>query len=109
MPRFDSISYDDIGGMEPQIRELRQLIEMPLMNPQIFDLYGIPSFRGILISAPSGCGKTLLSYAIHNESPLHFERIQGFDFLARTAEDAACIMRRLAEMVIQKARKIHDS
>lgn len=106
MPRFDSISYDDIGGMEPQIRELRQLIEMPLMNPQIFDLYGIPSFRGILISAPSGCGKTLLSYAIHNESPLHFERIQGFDFLARTAEDAACIMRRLAEMVIQKAPAI---
>lgn len=105
-PRFDSICYDDIGGIEHQIRDLRAAIELPLIYPVIYDTLGIQTFRGILISAPSGCGKTMISHAIHNESPLYYERIQGYDFKARNAEDASCIMRKLAEMAIQKAPSI---
>lgn len=105
-PRFDSICYDDIGGIEHQIRDLRASIELPLMKPVIYDTFGIQTFRGILISAPSGCGKTLISHAIRNESPLYYERIQGYDFLAINAEDAACIMRKYAEIAIQKAPSI---
>lgn len=105
-PRFDSICYDDIGGIEPQIRDLRASIELPLMSPVIYNTFGIQTFRGILISAPSGCGKTMISHAIHNESPLYYERIQGYDFLAINAEDASCIMRKFAEVAIQKAPSI---
>lgn len=105
-PRFDSVCYDDIGGIEPQIRDLRASIELPLMSPVIYNTFGIQTFRGILISAPSGCGKTLISHAIHNESPLYYERIQGYDFLAINAEEASCIMRRFAEIAIQKAPSI---
>ncbi|OHT12264.1 hypothetical protein TRFO_18081 [Tritrichomonas foetus] len=106
MQRFDSICYDDFGGIEPQLRDLRADIELPLLQSNIFETLGIRPFRGVLISAPSGCGKTQLSRAIQNETPVHFERIPGFDLLARNSEDASCIMRKLADRAIARAPSI---
>ena len=104
--RFDSVSYDDFFGIEPQLRDLRADIELPLLQPNIFETFGIHPFRGVLISAPSGSGKSQLARAIQNESPLHFERIPGFDLLARPADKAAYIMRKLADRAIAKAPSI---
>ncbi|OHS94041.1 hypothetical protein TRFO_39784 [Tritrichomonas foetus] len=106
MKRYDEISYDDFGGIEPQLRDLRSAIELPILQPNIYETFGIKTFRGILLSAPSGCGKTHLSRAIQNESPCHFERIPGLDLLARNAEDASVIMRKLADRAIAKAPSI---
>jgi AAA+ superfamily predicted ATPase len=104
--RFDSIFYDDIAGLSSQIESLRFLIEIPLIQPAIHRSLGIKLPRGILVTGGEGCGKTFLGKAIGNETPVEFIRIQGFDLLTRSSEDAAFIFFRLADKAIAKAPSI---
>jgi transitional endoplasmic reticulum ATPase len=104
--RFDSIFYDDIGGLPSQIDSLRFLIEIPLLQPAIHRSLGIKLPRGILITGGEGCGKTFLGKAIANETPAEFVRIQGLDLLTRSAEDAAFILFRISDRAIARAPSI---
>jgi ATP-dependent 26S proteasome regulatory subunit len=60
------ISYSDIGGLNEQIRELREVIELPLTNPELFGRVGIKPPKGVLLYGPPGTGKTLLARALAN-------------------------------------------
>ncbi|KAH0793759.1 ATPase, AAA family protein [Histomonas meleagridis] len=106
MDEFDKISYDSIGGLDVQIKELRFLIELPLQQPQFFKSFGISPSKGILISGPSGCGKTMIGKAIQNETPLYFERINGIDLLTKTPDEASLILRRLMARAVSRAPSI---
>lgn len=103
---FDCPCYDDIGGMKKVIKEIRKSIELPLLQPAIFQLFGITPHKGILFVAPHGCGKTFLSQCIRNETPVHYEHIPCLDIIARPPELTLTIFRRFCERAISKAPSI---
>jgi transitional endoplasmic reticulum ATPase len=70
-------TYEDIGGLDDAIFRLREIVELPLKHPELFDKLGIEPPRGVLLYGPSGCGKTLLARAVANESDAHFVAING--------------------------------
>lgn len=104
--RFDSVCYDDLGGIPSQLRNLRFLIELPLLQSNVLDTFGVPLSRGVLITAPDGCGKSFIGKAIENETCVHFARIRGCDLLRMPAEEASHILRKLADRAITKAPSI---
>lgn len=89
-----NISFAGIGGLSDQIRELREVIELPLQNPELFMRVGIKPPKGVLLYGPPGTGKTLLAKAVAStmgtnflkgEAPLHmslFERADGLVWCA---------------------------
>ena len=67
-----SINYEDIGGLKEEIRSVREMVELPLRHPEIFNKLGIEPPKGILLYGPPGTGKTLLAKAVASESEAHF-------------------------------------
>ena len=70
-------SYEDIGGLKDQIKQIREIIEFPLRNPELFQKLGVEAPKGILLFGPPGTGKTLIGKAIASESGAHFISISG--------------------------------
>ena len=103
---FKSPSYDDIGGMKKAIKDIRRSIELPLLQPQIFQMIGLEPHKGILIQAPHGCGKTFLSRCIRNETPVYFEHIPCLDLIAKAPDETSIILRKLCDRAIAKAPAI---
>jgi len=69
---FNRISYDDIGGLDNEIQRVRDIVELPLKHPELFERMGIDPPKGILLYGPSGTGKTLLARAVAYETEAHF-------------------------------------
>lgn len=96
-PRFDAINYDDIGGLHLPIRKIRQIIELPLLQPKIYRSIlkngsVKATIKDLLIIANSGCGKTLISEAIKNETPTNYLRINCYDLLTKNVEQAIAFL-----------------
>ena len=106
IPNFSLISYDDIGGLDDIIKDIRRNIELPLSQPQIFNYIGQTMHRGILIKGESGCGKTLLSQAINNETSLNFRYLSGIDLFPKSYDDIILILRKLTETVLSRTPSI---
>lgn len=77
------ISYDDIGGLKEEVKKVREMIEIPLKNPELFDKLGIAPPKGVLMHGPPGTGKTLLAKAVANESDAHFILINGPEIMSK--------------------------
>ncbi|MHA1696973.1 MAG: CDC48 family AAA ATPase [Candidatus Helarchaeota archaeon] len=77
------VTYEDIGGLEDEILRVRELIELPLRYPEIFDRLGITPPKGVLLHGPPGCGKTLLAKAVANESDAYFIPINGPEIMSK--------------------------
>jgi transitional endoplasmic reticulum ATPase len=71
------VVYEDIGGLKEEIKKVREMIELPLKHPELFDALGIDPPKGVLLYGPPGTGKTLLAKAVANESGANFLSIQG--------------------------------
>ncbi len=71
------ISYEDIGGLEDEIKKIREMVELPLKHPEIFGRLGIEAPKGVLLHGPPGTGKTLLAKAVANETNSNFILING--------------------------------
>ncbi|SVA26071.1 uncharacterized protein METZ01_LOCUS78925, partial [marine metagenome] len=71
------VAYEDIGGLKEEIKKVREMIELPLKHPELFDALGIDPPKGVLLYGPPGTGKTLLAKAVANESGANFLSIQG--------------------------------
>ena len=67
-----AISYEDIGGLKPQLHRIREMIELPLRYPEVFERLGIDAPKGVLLHGPPGCGKTLIARAIAHETEANF-------------------------------------
>jgi transitional endoplasmic reticulum ATPase len=72
-----TITYEDIGGLRRETRRIREMIELPLRYPEIFERLGINAPKGVLLYGPPGCGKTLIARAVANETSAHFVTING--------------------------------
>ena len=71
------VTYEDIGGLKDEIQKVREMIELPLRHPEIFEKLGVEAPKGVLLYGPPGTGKTLLAKAVANESNAHFIPISG--------------------------------
>ncbi|HUT27946.1 MAG TPA: CDC48 family AAA ATPase [Methanomassiliicoccales archaeon] len=78
-----SVTYDDIGGLEHVLQRIREMIELPLKHPELFDRLGIDAPKGVLLYGPSGTGKTLLAKAVASESGAAFYSIQGPEIMSK--------------------------
>ncbi|MHA1691680.1 MAG: CDC48 family AAA ATPase, partial [Candidatus Heimdallarchaeaceae archaeon] len=78
-----SISYEDIGGLHQEILKIREMVELPLKFPQLFEKLGIDPPKGVLLHGPPGCGKTLVARAVANESAAHFIVINGPEIMSK--------------------------
>lgn len=77
------VTYEDIGGLEDEIKKVREMIELPLKHPEIFEQLGIEPPKGVLLHGPPGTGKTLLAKAVANETNSHFVLINGPEIMSK--------------------------
>jgi Proteasome-activating nucleotidase len=101
-----SIRYSDVGGLEDQIRELREVVELPLKQPELFEELGIEPPKGILLYGPPGCGKTLLAKAVATESNAVFISLVASELVQKYIGEGARIVRELFALARRKAPAI---
>ena len=77
------VSYEDIGGLKEEVKKVREMIEIPLKRPELFEKLGIAPPKGVLMHGPPGTGKTLLAKAVANESDAHFIVINGPEIMSK--------------------------
>ena len=78
-----SVSYEDVGGLHQEIQKIREMVELPLKFPQLFEKLGIDPPKGVLLHGPPGCGKTLIARAVASESAAHFIVINGPEIMSK--------------------------
>ncbi|MEM4005799.1 MAG: AAA family ATPase, partial [Desulfurococcaceae archaeon] len=100
------VRYSDIGGLENQIRELREVVELPLKNPELFEELGIEPPKGVLLYGPPGCGKTLLAKAVAAESNAVFISLVASELVQKYIGEGARIVRELFALARRKAPAI---
>jgi transitional endoplasmic reticulum ATPase len=100
------ISYEDIGGLDRELRSVREMVEIPLRYGEIFDRLGIEAPKGLLLYGPPGTGKTLIARAIAGEAKLHFIRINGPEIIQKYYGDSEARLREIFEEATRKAPSV---
>jgi len=100
------VSYSEIGGLDEQIIELRELVELPLLKPEVFEKVGIEPQKGVLLHGPPGCGKTLLAKAIANETKASFIKVVASELVQKYIGEGARMVRELFQMARSRAPSI---
>ncbi len=77
------VTYEDIGGLEEEMKKIREMVELPLKHPEIFERLGIEAPKGVLLHGPPGTGKTLLAKAVANETNSNFILINGPEIMSK--------------------------
>ncbi len=77
------ISYEDVGGLDSEIKKVREMVELPLKHPEVFERLGIEPPKGVLLHGPPGTGKTLLAKAVANETNANFSVINGPEIMSK--------------------------
>ena len=77
------VTYEDVGGLHEEIRQIREMVELPLKHPEVFEQLGIEPPKGVLLHGPPGTGKTLLAKAVANETNSHFILINGPEIMSK--------------------------
>lgn len=78
-----SVNYEDIGGLDEEIKKIREMVELPLKHPELFERLGIEPPKGVLLHGPPGTGKTLLARAVASETNSHFIVINGPEIMSK--------------------------
>lgn len=81
--KVPSITYDDIGGLKEEVSSIREMVEIPMKHPEVFERIGISAPKGVLLYGPPGTGKTLLARALANELDAHFKVINGPEIMSK--------------------------
>ncbi|MBN2423215.1 CDC48 family AAA ATPase [Candidatus Woesearchaeota archaeon] len=81
--RVLEVTYEDIGGLDEEVKKIREMVELPLKHPELFETLGIEPPKGVLLHGPPGCGKTLLAKAVANESDSNFVLINGPEIMSK--------------------------
>jgi transitional endoplasmic reticulum ATPase len=104
--RSTRVAYEDIGGLKEEIQKVREMIELPLRHPEIFEKLGIEAPKGVLLYGPPGTGKTLLAKAVANESNAHFISISGPEIMSKFYGESEARLREIFKEAKEKAPSI---
>ena len=104
--RTGQTTYDDIGGLDDELKRIREMIELPLKHPELFDRMGISAPKGVLLYGPPGTGKTLIAEAVANESRASFYSIRGPEIMGRFYGQSEERLRKIFEEAEEKAPSI---
>ncbi len=100
------VTYEDIGGISNEIKKVREMIELPLRHPEIFEKLGIEAPKGVLLYGPPGTGKTLLAKAVANESNAHFISISGPEIMSKFYGESEARLREIFKEAREKSPSI---
>ena len=99
-------SYADIGGLESQIQEVREAVELPLLHPELYEEMGIKPPKGVILYGGPGTGKTLLAKAVANQTSATFLRIVGSELIQKYLGDGPRLVRQLFQVAAEHAPSI---
>ena len=99
-------SYADIGGLEAQIQEVREAVELPLLHPELYEEMGIKPPKGVILYGAPGTGKTLLAKAVANQTSATFLRIVGSELIQKYLGDGPRLVRQLFQVAAEHAPSI---
>ena len=100
------VAFSQIGGLDSQISEIREIVELPLKRPDLFIHVGIEPPKGVLLYGPPGTGKTILAKAVANSTDATFLRVVGSEFVQKYIGEGARLVRELFEMAKNKSPAI---
>jgi transitional endoplasmic reticulum ATPase len=99
-------TYEDVGGLHEEIQRVREMVELPLRHPELFQRLGIEPPKGVLLHGPPGCGKTLLARAVANESEANFYSINGPEIMSKFYGESEARLREIFQQAQQNAPSI---
>ena len=99
-------TYEDIGGLHEEIQRVREMVELPLRHPEIFQRLGIEPPKGVFLHGPPGCGKTLLARAVANESEANFFSINGPEIMSKFYGESEARLREIFQQAQQNSPSI---
>jgi len=91
------VSYEDVGGLSTQIQRIREMIELPLKYPEVFDRLGVEAPKGVFLYGPPGTGKTLIARAVANETDAYFTSISGPEVMGKFYGESEARLRSVFE------------
>jgi len=101
-----TVDYDDIGGLDDELRELRETVEDPLLNPEQFETVGIEPPAGILLHGPPGTGKTMMAKAVANQTDATFIKMAGSELVRKFIGEGSRLVRDLFELAAEREPSI---
>ena len=104
--RAHAVSYEDIGGLKREIHRIREIIELPLRYPEVFERLGIDAPKGVLLHGPPGCGKTLIARAVAHETEANFFLINGPEIIHKFYGESEANLRKIFEEATRQAPSI---
>lgn len=104
--KIPEVTYEDLGGLHEEVKKVREMIELPLKHPELFDRLGIDPPKGILLHGPPGTGKTLLAKAVANESGAKFFVINGPEVMSKFYGESEENLRKVFEQAEKSAPSI---
>ncbi|MFN7292904.1 MAG: CDC48 family AAA ATPase [Pirellula sp.] len=99
-------SYEDVGGAKAQLQRIREMIELPLKFPEVFDRLGVSAPRGVLLYGPPGCGKTLIARAIAHEADAKFFVVSGPEIIHKHYGESEAHLRKIFEQASKQGPSI---
>ncbi len=104
--KIPRITYEDIGGLKEEIKMVREMIELPLKHPEIFERLGIEAPKGVLLHGPPGTGKTLLAKAVANETNANFYSLSGPEIMSKYYGESEENLRKIFKEATENAPSI---
>jgi len=99
-------TYEDIGGLHEEMQRVREMVELPLRHPELFQRLGIEPPKGVMLYGPPGCGKTLLARAVANESEANFFSINGPEIMSKFYGESEARLREIFQQAQQNSPSI---
>ncbi len=100
------VTYEDLGGLSSEIKKVREMIELPMKHPELFERLGVEAPKGVLLYGPPGTGKTLLAKALASETNAHFETLSGPEIMSKYYGESEEKLRQLFKTAEEQAPSI---
>lgn len=104
--KVQKVSYEDIGGLSKEIQRIREIVELPMKRPELFERLGVESSKGVLLTGPPGTGKTLLARAVASETNSHFIPVNGPEVMSGVYGGSETNVRKIFEEAEQNSPSI---